>query len=246
MWDLVDHFYIITVKDSPRISDVKVQTDYFKIPEEKLTWNIIPRLNYKGDLYGSQVENHIIAYRDALSKGYNNILIFEDDIHIFGSPEEIKNKINTIHEKVDYFLKNYKDYDILFLGSLPWYLDSSNNDNGIVKCHGTSIQCYLINQALFSMFIDINIELKIITCVPYFKVMLDYWIYCLSTHRNKSYAIYPMLVFQNNLPFVKNMPAGKEVFKLMSQSLEFFSYRKEIIMVIIIVLIIIIIIIIIN
>jgi hypothetical protein len=87
------------------------------------------------------------------------------------------------------------------------------------------------------MFSDIDIELKLITCIPSIRVMLDYWLYCLSTHRNKSYTIYPMLVFQSNLPFVKNMPGGKEIFKIMSQGLEFFMYHYDKIMIMVVVMV---------
>jgi hypothetical protein len=226
MWELVDQFYVLCVKDSPRIDEVKIQVDYFNIPKDKLTWNIVPRLNYKGDKYGSQVENHILAYKDAYSKGYQNIIVFEDDIYIFGNENTINEKINTINDKVFYFIKNYKEYDMLYFGSIPFYIDSFSDDNGIVKCHSTSIQAYLISKDFYSIFLNIDIENKILTCMPYMKVMLDYWIYCISTHRDKSYCLKEMIVLQNNFPGIPNWRHGKYLFKIICELLIFIHYNK--------------------
>lgn len=228
MWKSVDQFYVLSVKDSPRVHSISKQLDYFKIPKEKLTWNIVPRLNYNNEALSSQVENHILAYRDAKNKGYKNIIVFEDDVLIWGNKNEIEEQIFIMNEKTEYFLKNYKEYDILYFGLFPYYIDINSYDNGIVKTYGQLMHCYLINETLFSMFTDINIKLNRLIGAPHNNQIshLDYWIYCLSTFRKKSYSLYPMIVFQDNVPHFKNFKYGKYILKTVCQIYEFLLFNK--------------------
>ena len=123
MWELVDHFYITTYQGSPRIPNCKKQLEYWKIPPEKLTWNIPPKLEIANCPIASASKNHIDCYRDAKAKGFKNIIVLEDDIIVY-DPDTTIPEINW---KTNYFIKNFKNYDILYYGYCPCTIDCKFN-----------------------------------------------------------------------------------------------------------------------
>lgn len=96
--------------------------------------------------------SHIKVWEDANRKGYENILIIEDDF----------NPIETIDWNVFNELKGY-DYDIVFLSRLlvnhPGVYDSSVGLNNFVK-PGYSYQthCYVMSKLGIQKLIDTNLE----------------------------------------------------------------------------------------
>ena len=228
MWDHIDQFYILTVKDSPRIKCMEEKIKELFIPENKLTWNVVPRLNCNNCLLCSACENHVLAYKDAYSKGYNNIIIFEDDIMING-------EINNLEKQVDYFLKKYLSYDILYFGNIPYNIINTFNDSGIIKSKGIFCHAYLINKRLFSKFIDINIPYYVFykyaeknnfltLTLPAFKGFgTDFWLYFES---KESYCIYPMCIIQDNF---LNKVNNKTLLKCCYSLIETYQYNKKII-----------------
>lgn len=239
MWDLVDHFYIITYEGSPRIESCKNELSFWNIPDNKITWNIPKKLEIDNCPLTSASKNHCDAYRDALKNDYKNIIVLEDDFIVYNHSVVIP----EIEYKTDYFIKNYNNYHILYYGYFPWKIDSNYNDNGIIKMCGLLQHAYLINERFYSQFIDLDPITSVNICCPIMKMSIDFWTFNLQTNRyNESYGCYPQLVYQDNmpLPIFNKSTKFKRLFKMMCDYSSSMCYNKDIIKINIIVFIIII------
>jgi hypothetical protein len=235
MWDLVDHFYVTTYQGSPRIPKCKQELEHWNIPPEKITWNIPPKLEIANCAFASASKNHIDCYRDAKSKGYKNIVIFEDDIIVYDH-----SKIPEIDYKTNYFIKNFKNYDILYYGYFPLKIDSQFNEAGIIKVDALLLHAYLINEKFYSLFFDFNIPLMVDLGFPYMKTPIDFWIFNMVSNNKKyeSYGFYPQLVYQDNMPAIfKKGNTQKQVLKFCCDTVTNINYNKDIIIKVVIIFI---------
>lgn len=64
--------------------------------------------------------SHLSIYRDALSKGYNRILVLEDDAEI---PSDLYEKVENLFEEND-----LTDFDLIYLGSADKYPSAQISD----------------------------------------------------------------------------------------------------------------------
>jgi hypothetical protein len=229
MWDLVDQIYVTTYEGCPRIERCRKEIDHWKIPPEKLTWNIRPKMEIPDCNISSAVTNHISTYRDAKEKGYANIIILEDDIIVY-NPE---NDIPEIEYKTNYFLKNYsQEYDIFYYGYFPWAIDPYYNDNGIIKMEGVFLHSYLINERFYSVFLNLDVQQCVNMCFPICRSPHDLWVFSLQhNQRHKSYALYPQLVYQDNCPiilFFKKDNTRKKLFKCICDTYTNINYNWDI------------------
>ena len=134
------------------------------------------------------------------------------------------------------------NYDILYLGNLPFKIESSS-DNGIVKNNGIFFHAYLINKRLYSKYLNINIP-EYVNKEHNDKLMykiwgrfgIDFYVYYDVKKSKESYSLYPMLLFQDNIPPLK--PKGKLLMVYSCKFLETFHHNRQIIISIIVFIII--------
>ena len=140
----------------------------------------------KGGSYGC-FESHINVIKNAYNSGYNNILIFEDDIRpsIFYNLDLLNDSIN--------FMKNY-EWDIFYLG---YFSNNKYNNifsskslnlkkNNIFEYNPYCTHAYCLNKK--SMLKILNTYNKYIEDIPY-----DHY---LSNNNFKNYIITPMIFEQ--------------------------------------------------
>jgi hypothetical protein len=237
-WELVDHFYIITYENSPKMENAKKQLKYWNIPPEKITWNIPPRLEVNNCPFASASKNHIDAYRHAKKNGYRNIIIFEDDFTI-----DKAESVLEINYKTNYTIQNLPNYDILYYGYYPFNIDPKFNEAGIIKIRAIMIHAYLISEKFYSLFLDLDVALAVDMNFPCHQTALDVWMLSLISNNKKyeSYGIYPQLVYQDNFPLFKKGNKDLKLFKFCCDKQASILYNKDIINQIVFVFIIIII-----
>ena len=83
-------------------------------------------------------KSHILALEDALEKGYDNVLIFEDDFIFQVENEKILHTLKN-------FLKEFNDYNLFLLGS---NLGQAREEKGdfIKVVNGQTASGYMINK----------------------------------------------------------------------------------------------------
>ena len=122
--NIIDAVYVITLEKSKRLLNVYKQLYDLKLCKiniiqinkkykEKCNCNL-----YKQNTSHHLWNNNIEIFKHAEKKNYNNILILEDDF-IFDNI--IKKK--QIIEKFEKFLKNNKNFNLIYLGNLPILLN---------------------------------------------------------------------------------------------------------------------------
>ena len=117
-FEFIDATYVLTLKDSPRISTVTTQLH--KTPLSKLTYIVenpgykkidkpLPRQDTEADIAYS----HYIICKHAIENSYNTILVLEDD---FVLEEELEHP--SVARDIKHFLS--QKVDTYFLGCTPF------------------------------------------------------------------------------------------------------------------------------
>ena len=193
-WKSVDHFYIITYEESSRIDNLKKELIHWNIPPEKITWNIPKKLHCDNCLIASITKNHIEVYQLAKERCHKNIIVFEDDITVYNSEKTIP----IISEKTEYFIKNYPNYDILYYGYFPFFIQKTFNDDGFIKMYGVLQHAYLINEKFYSKFLNFDSALICDAMFGPTRSGIDAITFHLQTKYHNSYGVYPQLIYQDN------------------------------------------------
>jgi hypothetical protein len=199
LWNSVDQFYITTYEGSPRIEKLNIELKKWNIPDSKITWNIPKKLHCDNCTIASATKNHIEVYAHAKENGYANIFVLEDDIIVYDHAKTIP----IINEKTEYFIKNYPNYDILYYGYIPYYIEKIL-DPDFVKMYGLLQHAYLINEKFYSKFLNIvdTALLCDLVFIPW-RAPIDVAVWSLQVKYQNSYGVYPQLIYQDNSPIFK-------------------------------------------
>lgn len=105
MWtDYFDKIYVINLaKRTDRMQQAKEQLDKYSIPFER--WEAIENLDGAEGLRLTMIE--LFTY--AINSGYQNVLVFEDDVDFLES--DMNNLMEEIVQQIPYY-----EYDIVYLG----------------------------------------------------------------------------------------------------------------------------------
>jgi GR25 family glycosyltransferase involved in LPS biosynthesis len=230
LWNLVDHFYITTYEGSSRIESLREKLIDWKIPPEKITWNIPKKLHCDNCCLASATKNHIEVYTLAKERGHKNIIVLEDDIIVYDHAVTIP----IMSEKTEYFIKNYPDYDILYYGYFPFFIEKTLDDD-IVKMYGLLQHAYLINEKFYSKFITLDSALLCDIIFTPMRTPIDGATLNLQVKYQKSYGVYPQLVYQDNSPFLKKGNTNAKVSKIVCDAATEFCYNFDIILIFLII-----------
>lgn len=129
----IDHIYCINLEKSPE-RRAKMETEFNKagIEVEFVKAFDARAANITG-MYGC-TQSHFSVYRDVVSNGYQNVLIFEDDVKL---SDEFKNKIENFKEP--------SKWDILYLHAMNVITDGHREGDFILgKCLSTA--AYIVSK----------------------------------------------------------------------------------------------------
>jgi glycosyl transferase family 25 len=151
-WSFFDKIYCINLKErEDRYSSSLAEFKKYSIPVEYYRVN---RNKINPDL--GCFNSHTRICKEALNKGYNNIIIFEDDI------EATKHLNKEAIEKIVSFLKK-AEWSIFYLGCFPWSFFSDTKKtsfNSIFKCKAFGAHAYAINKEYISYIAGLKWEGK--------------------------------------------------------------------------------------
>jgi len=129
-------------------------------------------------------ESHIGVVTDAYNKGYNNALIFEDDIITTLSKDQVYNKVGQC---ISFMQTN--PYDIFFLGALHDIVHTSlTRVEGYPDIYHTSGICahsYVLSRTGMTKYAN----------TKYTGVPID----IVYSYNKDAYGIYPSIFYQNNM-----------------------------------------------
>ncbi len=192
----VDNIYCITLYNrKDRHKSIMKQ-----FAELNLAFDMIKVEKNEKDPVKGCLDSHMICVKDAKKRGFENVLIFEDDVMInFGVLQQFYDNKTRLNIP--------KDFDMFYLGY------NVNNgykyDKNIMKI--ISAQCahaYILNNQVFDYILE-NVE-KDWTQFPEWNVRNEYekqqnfncraidlfYAKIVNHMRNKSYGIYPLLCYQ--------------------------------------------------
>lgn len=200
--DIIPAIYICTVENSKRIPNMKAFLKRLNVDESKTHWNIVPRMHKKTQQLSS-TDNHLLAFKDALKRGYDYILVFEDDIYI--SPDTIIEEMVIALNTYLYFWNHTQNKTIIYLGQLAWNMPLFPKKNTVVKSMGQCIHAYIVNRNFMK-------DIVAYSCHDVINISKKYWFsrvagYALDTFitikvRDKTYeslAIYPQMFMQDSI-----------------------------------------------
>jgi len=177
VWDFFDEIFCINLfSRDDRLEKSKKRFKNLGIP---VTYHRVKKHPINGEI--GCFESHLEIINYSYEKGYNNILIFEDDF--IPSPSY---KPELIQEAVDFMERN-KSWEIFYFGHQPDILWSSSNviSRNIIKTHSTLNHSYAISRKFMEKMYK-----KSYDGIPIDKICLK---------NDNSYALYPMAFFQDEL-----------------------------------------------
>lgn len=244
MWDFIPKIYVCTVDtaDVKKIENKLVST--FKIPKNKLHFNVMPKGNCKikdknsikqlCSLYTKEnvvtktlscTENHLTVFKNAVENKYPFILVFEDDVDLLET--ELKEPLLLSNK----FIKSNKDWDLLYLGHLPFYLGSEFKALGkykILNCVSWSTHAYFISEKYMKKLVNFTSEQMLNMSAEKLnnKFLLSKLLnsggidtfYVIDN--NKCYALHPQIATQTSILSYKNC----------AKFFEFFNYNFKVIL----------------
>ena len=177
-WNFFDKIYCINLYTrNDRYESCKALFERLNIPVQFV--RVHPHEN------GAQgcFESHVKIVNDALQNNCSNIVIFEDDLDVSGSAENVNQKIGTC---VDFISKN--KFDIFYLGVAP---DMSKHDSTIVDKDKGIYKVHSLRTHAYAMSADGMRKVKDLEYVGtpidvYYRDNLD------------AFGIYPSIFYQNN------------------------------------------------
>ena len=178
MWDFFDKIYCINLTTRPdRRETVKVVFDKYGIPVT--FYDAIPH-----PISGIQgcFESHINIIKESYEKGYDNILIFEDDI-----VNSINLNDSTITECIN-FLKSNIDWELFYFSMYPNILHykMSNYQGNINKVHAYWGSGYAVSRKGMKKYMNLTYDGKEVDTI-YVK-------------NDQAYGYWPTLFYQSDSP----------------------------------------------
>lgn len=124
-------------------------------------------------------ESHVAIIKEAYDAGYDNVLIFEDDVAITKhfNAKLLKAAIN--------FMESNDDWDMFYLGALPEIKKHKivkMTDKRIYKVNSLCTHAYVVSRRMMEKFHD----------AQYYGIPLDY----VFVENDNSYAVYPSIFNQ--------------------------------------------------
>jgi GR25 family glycosyltransferase involved in LPS biosynthesis len=242
MWDFIPKIYVCTI-DSVNIEKVKnkLVTD-FKINENNIKFNIMPKYNCKikdksvtkklfyklskEEIVNKSLsctENHLSVFKDAVENKHPFILVFEDDVELLTTEKELKVALKLVEK----FIRYNKDWDLFYLGHLPFYLDNvetkAYKSFKILKSVSWCTHAYFISEKYMKKLINftpeqmLNMSAEKINNKFFFSQVINsggidtFYV----TDKNNCYSIYPQIITQTSIPN----------YETYSRCLENFSYN---------------------
>jgi len=137
MFEFIDHIIYINLEESTDRRKL-IEEELSKFPPEKVTRFNAIRMN-QGSL--GCTRSHIGALELAISKGYRNVLIMEDDM-VWNS--EFDKMYSILEEKVS------QPYDVIVMAGT--YVLYDKKTLKLQKCHCTG--AYIVNQEYYFILLD--------------------------------------------------------------------------------------------
>ena len=204
-WSFIPSIYVATIENSQRIPVVLQELKRAGISNPKLNHQIPPLEKTFENITLSCSDNHQQIYRDAISRNYPYICVFEDDVYF--SKDFFQNDYLS---KIKRFVVS-NGWDLLYLGHFPWKLGSElQRHPGIFFSISWCTHAYIISRSgMLKMLQYTPIQMMDIarTGVPVIANLLfkdcggiDTYI-AYQTYRGKlnSFAVYPMFVYQHSI-----------------------------------------------
>lgn len=244
MWDFIPKIYVCTV-DTANVKKIKNKlVSTFKIPENKLHFNIMPRGNCKikdrnsikklCNLYTKEdvvtktlscTENHLVVFKHAVENKYPFILVFEDDVELLET--DLKEPLLLAKR----FIKSNKDWDLLYLGHLPFYLGDEFKALGkykILNCVSWFTHAYFISEKYMKKLVNFTPEQMLNMSSEKINNKFNLSKFLNSggidtfyvVDNNKCYTLYPQIATQTSVISYKNC----------AKFFEFFNYNFDVIL----------------
>jgi len=149
-------FYINLDKRTDRLEACKGELNKVGVIAERQ-----PGIIYEGfeNKYRNACVGNSLAHAQCLikSKGFNNVLIFEDDIEWLLNPQEVLENLNQ------FLIELPEDWDMFYLGiNMDMYEAYRISDHVAKITGGFSTHAYCVRSNLFDLLIDINSDKTII------------------------------------------------------------------------------------
>lgn len=127
MNDYFDKIYVLSLKRNidrriliaERLNKVGIDFEFFDACDGQVLnhlWKKLDNSHFTTQNYVACSISHLSIYNDAISRGFNRVLILEDDIK---PHKDIQNLFNTFKSQIP------EDYDLLYLGWIPLNDDCS-------------------------------------------------------------------------------------------------------------------------
>lgn len=188
--NIVDLIVVITLKDrKDRHIDLKYNLDSINLKDNKF---FLANKHIKGSVYGS-FDSHMKVIDFAYKNNYKNVLILEDDVCF--DVDEIMNA--DILSKINIFLNNNKEWDIFYLGGMPYY-KYENSSQLIMKGEWILAHSYIVNRKCMKYILE---HKKIL---PDNFSFVDY--YYLILNKLQKYGLKKSIIFQTDSPSTSQWP----------------------------------------
>lgn len=205
MNEYFDKIYVLSLKRnidrrnliSERLKIVGIEFEFFDACDGQVLDNIWVKFDnpfFTTRNYLACAISHLSIYNDALSRGFNKILILEDDV--------------KPHKNIQNLFKSWEtqiptDYELLYFGWIPlnddcsmWtynIIDDKFLNNNLIKSHNLwGLYAYSPSRHLMSEMIDIYNKS--------FPMEIDRYFVEFIQRERKSFAVWPQLICHDILP----------------------------------------------
>jgi GR25 family glycosyltransferase involved in LPS biosynthesis len=200
-WTFFDKIYCINVNtNSQRYETVKKIFEKLNMNVEFL--RVEPLKNGTKGCF----ESHIKVMKDAFSKKYKNIIVFEDDI--------LPNKINQ--KRIDTIINFIKNnvYDIFYLGICPdLFMNDSkivDRKNKIYQVRPSSAYSYIVNENTINRLKDLKFN----------DIPIDTYY---ANNFIKNYTIFPSLFYHGDMGSISRIPTFLRITSY-TKSIQVYAY----------------------
>ena len=188
--DIVDLIVVITLKGrKDRHCDLKQNLESIGLSTNKY---FLAEKHSKGPVYGS-FDSHMKVIEYAYKNNYKNVLVLEDDVCF-----DVEKICNTeILSNIGNFIDNNKDWDLFYVGGMPYYKFGNYNDL-IIKGEWILAHSYIVNRKCMQYII------KHKRILPFNFCFADY--YYIILNKLKKYGLKKSIVFQTDSPSTSQWP----------------------------------------
>jgi glycosyl transferase, family 25 len=138
-------FYINLAHRKDRKKQITNEIKKMEMPEDKIIRIDAVRNKYNGHI--GCCKSHIKTIERAKKMNLNNAIVLEDDF-VFTIPKK------EVDEKINYFLKKFKNYDIIQLTTVFKKLDDLDDQHIKKVKYATTSSGYIINKKFFNRLLE--------------------------------------------------------------------------------------------